>query len=62
MQYVEGLNGETARHSRVSALAAKLHESCGLRSEAGNVNGLADELSRRQSYTVLLEVAAGSHK
>ena len=22
MQYVEGLNGETARHSRVSALAA----------------------------------------
>jgi hypothetical protein len=30
VQYVEGLNGETARHSRVSALAAELHESCGL--------------------------------
>jgi len=29
-QYVEGLNGETARCSRVSALVAELHEHCGL--------------------------------
>ena len=30
MEYVEGLNGETARHSRVSALAAEAHAYCGL--------------------------------
>ena len=30
MQYVEGLNGETARRSRVSALQQNLHESCRL--------------------------------
>jgi hypothetical protein len=30
--------------------------------EAGKMNGLADGISRRQSYAVLLEVAAGPHE
>ena len=47
--------------SRVSPLQQKFMNHAGWR-EAGKVNELAGGLARLQSYTALLEVAAGSHE